>query len=682
MARRKPKSDKKSAPPASRLAALEAEVQDLREQLALERIHFEAALASVAETRRELEASRERYAELYDTAPVGYVLLDRNGFIHDANLTVARMVGIPRERLRGTLLSRFVAKAHRRTLLHHLSRCRHSAGDEDVITEVRAGDHNEQPLYLSLRSRTQSPPAVPHHLVRFRTALVDITERKQMETALRESEARLRLFIEHAPSALAMFDRHMRYLAVSRRWMDDYGVGDRSLIGRSHYDVFPEISDRWKAVHQRGLAGEVVQEEEECFERADGSVQWLRWEVRPWLGNDSQVGGIVIFTEDITERKTASDVMRDMKVTLEQRVKERTAALVEANERWDWVVRATNDGVWDWDLVHDTAYFSPRWKEMHGFLGSDRTESTKEWLARIHPEDRHRVCQALNRCQEDQRSPFHQEYRIQRKGETYFWVLDRSIAIFDEKGHAIRMVGAETDVTWRKEVEEALREREAQLRELGARLLQAQEEERRRISRDLHDDIMQRMGALTMTLYHLTASISSQDERVQSEIKACGTDAEQITTDLQRLAHSLHPSVLEFAGLELAMREQVDEFARRTGLMTEVLCRRVPQSLSLDHSTCLYRVLQEALQNVQKHANATTVLVSLLRTGHGLGLCIIDDGRGIEGLTGTVRPKGLGLTSMNERVRMLGGSFRIRSKPDEGTELHAWVPWEDVVCES
>lgn len=125
---------------------------------------------------------------------------------------------------------------------------------------------------------------------------------------LAESEERLRLFIGHAPVALAMFDREMRYLAVSRRWLIEYRIAD--VIGRCHYEVFPELPERWKDAHRRGLAGEVVQEAEERFERLDGSVQWQHWAVRPWYRYDNAIGGIVIFTEDITDRKLAADALR------------------------------------------------------------------------------------------------------------------------------------------------------------------------------------------------------------------------------------------------------------------------------------------------------------------------------------------------------------------------------------
>ena len=124
-------------------------------------------------------------------------------------------------------------------------------------------------------------------------------------------EDRLQLLIDHAPAAMAMFDAGMRYLAVSRRWLEDYGLGPRNLLGRSHYEIFPEIPAAWREVHRRAQAGEVLRAEEDRFVRQDGSVQWLRWEVRPWHGAGGAIGGIVIFTEDITQRVEAAEALRE-----------------------------------------------------------------------------------------------------------------------------------------------------------------------------------------------------------------------------------------------------------------------------------------------------------------------------------------------------------------------------------
>lgn len=142
----------------------------------------------------------------------------------------------------------------------------------------------------------------------------NITQRKLAEQLLREKESQLRLFVEHAPVALAMFDRDMRYLAVSRRWIDDYSLGDGDLLGRSHYEVFPEIPEFWKDIHRRAQAGEVIRADEDRFERADGSTQWVRWEVRPWKTSEDCVGGIVIFSEDITQRKLDEAQILDLAI--------------------------------------------------------------------------------------------------------------------------------------------------------------------------------------------------------------------------------------------------------------------------------------------------------------------------------------------------------------------------------
>ncbi len=138
----------------------------------------------------------------------------------------------------------------------------------------------------------------------------NISERKNMENILRESEAKLKLFFEYTPAAVAMFDRNMKYIHTSRRWLKDYGLGEQDIIGRSHYEVFKEIPDRWKDIHRRCLAGAIETCEEDPFPRPDGKTDWVRWEVRPWRESDGTIGGIIIFSEVITDRKMVEEALR------------------------------------------------------------------------------------------------------------------------------------------------------------------------------------------------------------------------------------------------------------------------------------------------------------------------------------------------------------------------------------
>jgi PAS domain S-box-containing protein len=164
----------------------------------------------------------------------------------------------------------------------------------------------------------ERPPAADpvDEVAHLQQAVLDQVDRCGRQLALRQeweqmqqaNHRRLWRFIEEAPVAIAMLDREMRYLAVSRRWMSDYGLLERGdLLGESHYAVFPEITDVWKAVHQRALAGEVIRATNDPFVRANGAVQWLRWEVHPWQHDDGTIGGIILFTEDITALKSVED---------------------------------------------------------------------------------------------------------------------------------------------------------------------------------------------------------------------------------------------------------------------------------------------------------------------------------------------------------------------------------------
>ena len=197
--------------------------------------------------------------------------------------------------------------------------------NERLNAENALRELNEE-LEMRVQGRTADLAAANAQLT------IEVAERQKTEKLLRTNEVILRQFVEHAPAAVAMFDQQMCYLTVSRRWMADYKLGDIEIIGRSHYDVFPEISEDWKAVHQRCLAGAVETRDQDPFPRLDGSIEWLRWEVRPWHSAPEQIGGIVMLTEVVTQRKQMAEAVQRSHDELEERVAERTVELEQANQ--------------------------------------------------------------------------------------------------------------------------------------------------------------------------------------------------------------------------------------------------------------------------------------------------------------------------------------------------------------
>jgi len=390
--------------------------------------------------KQALSDAEQRLANTCESATVGIARVAPDGRWMCVNQRLCHIVGHSRE----DLLSRnFGAVSDpddpavdvvdmRRLLAQGADRCaveRHHVRKDGSAVWIR--------LTLVL---CRNPDGQPDYFI---VIVEDIDERKATEAALNESRERMRIFIEHAPAALAMFDRDMRYLAVSHRWKLDYGLGDRDLVGLSHYDVFPDIPERWKAAHRSGLDGQVVRIDEDRFERADGSVQWLRWEICPWYLSGGEVGGIAILTEDVTEKKLADEALR----TSERRLR-------IAQE-------GAQVGLWEWDLRKDQLYWSPEYERLYG-IAPGGMRSTKYWRSRVHPDDLPRVDEAWNR-HFVHGDPFEVEFRVCRgDGETR-WMYGVGAAQFDASGRAVLLSGFNMDITERKQAEQALIESRAQL---------------------------------------------------------------------------------------------------------------------------------------------------------------------------------------------------------------------------
>jgi two-component system, chemotaxis family, CheB/CheR fusion protein len=385
------------------------------------------------EARRSIEI---RFRRVWEASLEGLVVSDNQGRIVLANPAAEQMFRYGEGELVGKGVDVLVPagqqathQSYRRAFVAEGHQTRKMTERPNIAG--RRKDGSEFPVEVSLSAFELDGQT---HVL---ASVADVTAARRATRDLADSEARLRLFIEHAPAAIAMFDRQMRYLAVSRRWREDYALGDAEIVGRSHYEVFPEIPEEWKVIHRRGLAGEVIRADEDRFERADGTVQWLRWEVRPWYLTENSVGGVLIFTEDITVRKEAEARSRQ------------SLLLQQEFDILQSVLETSLAGYWDWNIAEGTEYMSPTFKAMFGYRDDEMPNSPETWQKLIHPEDLPRLMEVFRRHVDSQgREPFYNEVRYRHKNGSTVWVICAGRVVqWTANGDPIRMVGCHIDVT-------------------------------------------------------------------------------------------------------------------------------------------------------------------------------------------------------------------------------------------
>jgi PAS domain S-box-containing protein len=268
----------------------------------------------------------------------------------------------------------------------------------------------------------------------------DFHDLKISQERLRQSEEKNRLFIEYAPAAMAMFDKDMKYVSVSKRWMKEYDL-QGNITGKKHYDLFPNILERWKAVHSRCMKGAVERSDEDYYEKDDGTPVWLKWEVYPWYNADNDIGGIVIFTENITDRKITEQVIKESE--------ERFRTMAEEAPLFVWVA----DGDLQTTYLNSTglSYFN---------LDRDIKMSELSWKKFIHPGDIENVLSVMNDAAQ-KHQPYTLEMRL-RNGATneYRWFLDKGTPTYNEEKFT-GFIGTSLDIHERKEAEKELEKKVA-----------------------------------------------------------------------------------------------------------------------------------------------------------------------------------------------------------------------------
>ena len=339
--------------------------------------------------------------------------------------------------------------------------------------------------------------------------------------------------------------------------------------------------------------------------------------------------------------------------------------LAHSNERLRLAMETGRSVGWEWDIGSGRNLWFGDLRSLFGMPSDSITTQADDFYEYVHPEDQRRVSEEVANAKRNH-SPFTEEFRIVLPDGTTRWIVSRGRFEYARNGDATRMLGMAVDITERKQAEEALSD-------VNRRLVKAQEEERTRIARELHDDINQRIALLVVNLGRMKQDLPTLRDKASRAITEVCEHMREIGHDIQALSHRLHSSKLEYLGLEVAAAGFCKELSVQHNVEVDFHSEGIPKTLPKEISVCLFRVLQEALQNAVKHSGSKHFEVSLNGATNEVKLSVRDSGIGFDPET-ALSGRGLGLISMKERLKFVDGQLSIDSKLQQGTTIHAHVP--------
>ncbi len=486
-------------------------------------------------------------------------------------------------------------------------------------------------------------------------------ERKRAEEALRQAERKYRDIFESSGEGIFQTTPSGRFIVANSALARMFGfesaeelINTRTDITSQHY-VEPQKREEFKRLlEENGF----VQKFEYQVYRKDGGRIWISENVRA-VRDDS---GTVVYYEgtaqDITERKQAEEELRT-----------REAQLTDAQ-------RLAHLGSWEWDLATNTVNWSDEMFRIWGLGPREFAGSYKAVFQLVHPSDRESFAGCVEKAIQDHQS-YELEFRIIRPDATRRIVQARGAVVVDEAGRAIRMFGTAQDITERKLAEDEIKATNDLLRALSAKLQSAREEEGTRIARELHDELGSALTSLNWGLEEVDKRLSAGDRvdlsALRTKVKTMVTLVDSTIDTVRRISSELRPSVLDDLGLVEAIEWQAQQFQAQTGIIYQSDCSVEDIGLNREQSTAVFRIFQEALTNILRHAEATRFSSTLKLEANSLVLIIGDNGKGITA-SEVSRPQSLGLLGMRERAHLVGGEINISGAEGQGTVITVRVP--------
>jgi PAS domain S-box-containing protein len=610
---------------------------------------FTVLIRDVTE-RKRAEEMLQRQAQALGQIHDAVITTDLEGFVTWWNAGATRMFGYAAEEALGKPVSFLYPEGQRSFLVEGIMAPLKQKGWHQTEARVRCKSGREFPIHLSLALLKNTQGDV----VGMVGSSIDITEIKRVEEELREliqkDQGALRVAcmghweFDVATAQLAFNDQYYRLHGTTAEEAGGYLMSAEAFASRY---VHPDDAH---------LVGEAIQQAIETNDstfqfqtearilRADGEPRsvavWFRIEKDP-RGRTTKLLGV---SQDITERKRAE------------------AELQRSEGKYRTLVEMTGTGYAITDAQGRILDANQEYVRLSGHraLREILGRSVIEWTAEGAKQ---RNAEAVAQCAKDGFiRNFVTEY-VDGKGQGTFSEVN---ATTEGEGESLRIVALCRDVTGRQRQEQAIHE-------LSGRLINAQEQERSRIARELHDDVNQQLAVLAIELQQLESFFPEDSSEGRQKVQALWKKTHGLSTEIQQLSHQLHSTKLEHLGIVAALRGLCTEFSAQHNIGTEFQFRQVPPTMDSDASLSLFRVAQESLHNVAKHSRAKRVRMELFGEGGKVVLRVSDDGVGFDP-DARRNQTGLGMISMSERIRFVGGTLSVWSKPSMGTQVEAAIP--------
>jgi PAS domain S-box-containing protein len=648
-----------------------------------------------AQKIQELEKAAEFFQQIADNTFDWEIFRDAAGRILYVNKAFERITGYKAEELlNGTVTEISMVHPGDAGLLKN-ALARSSARETIDGLNFRIIRKDGEIRYVNLCS---IPVYVENDFTGTRTSIRDITKyhgimnmehadlsRQDLETRLTHSYKLLEYIIEHDNSAIAVLNREFKYVYVSKRFLDDYNVKEKDILGKSHYEVFPTLPEEWRTVHQRALAGETLSSDEDSFTNADGELVWVRWECRPWYEFNENIGGIILYSEVITKQKETEFDLIKAKVRAEESEKSLSNILSKLNESQ----HIAKIGSWDWNIITDKSWWSDELYNIYEVDPSSYVPTPENNARFVHPDDSEPYKNAsIEALKTGNMLDF--QLRIITHGKTKHC---RSMATvhFDNHGKPVRMTGTFIDITHQVEI----------MNELNSSKEKAEESDKLKTAflQNISHEVRTPLNSI-VGFSELLSEPGQSLQKIKSFSKIISVNSNKligIISDVIEIAeiHSrqikLVMSKFDVISLLYKVTDSFMEITQLKGidLLVDINIPGTEAGITSDKGK-LEKIFFHLVDNAVKFTRFGSIRINMKFQENNLLFSISDTGIGIPpdmqkiifdpfrqletGLNRSYGGTGLGLTIVKAYVDVLKGKISLSSEVDKGTVIDITIP--------